>query len=100
MLIFSSIEKSDIDRAEKIRWIKPIIEANSSELKVWENSRKKEQNILIFYEKKNFLIVLRKRNSGLVFWTSYCTTECYKKKLLKEYNNYHKKLKTPFLQRT
>ena len=90
----------DVPRAERIRWIKPIIESNDKTLMLWENTRKKENNILIFHEKENFLIVLRKRANGLMFWTSYYVDECYKKKLIKEYNKYHKKLKTPFSQRT
>ncbi len=90
----------DVPRAERIRWIKPIIESNDKILMVWENNRKKEENILIFYEQENFLIVLRKRAKGLMFWTSYYVDKCYKIKLIKEYNKYHKKLKTPFVQRT
>ena len=90
----------DIPRAERIRWIKPIIESDDETLLIWENKRKRDENILIFYEKENFLIILRKRRNGLIFWTSYYTDECYKKKLLKEYSNYCKKQKTPLLQRT
>ena len=85
----------DIPRAERIRWIKPIIESNDKNLLTWENSRKKEDNILIFHKIENFLIVLRKRKQGLMFWTSYYVDKCYKHKLLKECNNYHNKLKTP-----
>ncbi len=90
----------DVPRAERIRWIKPIIESNDKSLMIWENNRKKEENIVILHDKENFVIVLRKRTNGLMFWTSYFVDKCYKKKLVKEHNNYHKKLKTPFLQRT
>ena len=51
----------DIPRAERIRWIKPIIESSDKTLLIWGNRRKKEENILIFHESENFLIVLRKR---------------------------------------
>ena len=90
----------DIPRAERIRWIKPIIESNDKTLMIWENKRKNEENILILHEKENFLIVLRKRQNGLMFWTAYYVDKCYKKKLINEHNKYHNKLKTPFLQRT
>lgn len=90
----------DVPRAERIRWIKPIIETEDRSLLAWENVRKKEESILLYHEKENFLVVLRKRNNGIVFWTSFYTNKCYKKKLLKEYSEYHKKLKTPFFQRT
>ena len=85
----------DIPRAERIRWIKPIIESNDKTLMIWENNRKKEENILIFHEQENFLIVLRKRTNGLMFWTSYFVNKCYKLKLIKEHDKYHNKLKTP-----
>jgi hypothetical protein len=90
----------DIPRAERIRWIKPIIEIEDKKILVWENERKKEENILLYLKEENFLIVLRKRKHGILFWTSYYTDKCYKHKLLREYENYHKMLKTPFIQRT
>ena len=92
--------KIDIPRAERLRWIKTIIESDDKVLLVWKNEIKKEENILLFLEQKNFLIVLRKRKNGLMFWTSFYTTESYKKKLIKEYQKYHKKLKTPLYPRT
>lgn len=90
----------DIPRAERIRWIKPIIEIDDKRILVWENERKREKNILLYLEDENFLVVIRKRNNNLIFWTSYYTDKCYKYKLLKEYRDYHIKLKTPFVQRT
>jgi len=90
----------DVPRAERIRWIKPIIETKDKKILIWENERKKEHNILLYLEDENFLVVLRKRKNGILFWTSYYTNKCYKIKLLREYKNYCKKLKTPFLQRT
>ncbi len=86
----------DVKRAERLRWIKPIIESDDKTLLVWENQRKKEENILLFHEKENFLIVIRKRKAGLLFWTSYYTSKNYKKSLIIEHDEYHKKLKTPF----
>lgn len=92
--------KLDIPRAERLRWIKPLIESNDPILKIWENNHKNENNILIYYEQENFLIVLRKRKNGIIFWTSFYTSKNYKKDLLKEYNNYQKTLKTPSKGRT
>ncbi len=88
-----STREIDVPRAERIRWIKPIIESNDKILKIWENERKKKQverSILIFLEKENFLIVIRKRTGFLLFYTSFYVTECYKKSLLREYENYIK----------
>jgi hypothetical protein len=75
----------DVPRAERIRWIKPIIESGDKVLKVWKNQRKNEHSILIMHEKENFLIVIRERTGYLLFYTAYYITECYKKKLLNEY---------------
>ena len=90
----------DILRAERLRWIKPIIESSDKKLKIWENTRRKENNILIFLEQENFLVIIRKRKDYLLFWTAYYVSQSYKKDLLKEHNEYHKKLKTPFFKRT
>ena len=76
----------DIARCERIRWPKPIIESNYAGLKIWENKRGTEENILIWFDIVEYLIVIRKRKTYNIFWTAYPVTEPYrKKKLQKEY---------------
>jgi hypothetical protein len=58
-------------------------------LKVWENTRGTKSNILIFHEKEQYLVILRKGNGYLLPWTAYLVKDkARKKKLLKEYKAY------------
>lgn len=82
----------DMRRMERIQWPAHII--NKSEhpyLKVWENTRGNKTNILIFHEKENYLIVLRKTKDYILPWTAYLIDyPSRKRKLLKEYEEYIK----------
>ncbi|MDL2255659.1 hypothetical protein LJC38_03655 [Parabacteroides sp. OttesenSCG-928-K15] len=80
----------DLRRMERIKWPAPLI--NNSEhpyLKVWENKRGDKNNILIFHEQEQFLVVLRKAKDYILPWTAYLVEHnARKKKLLKEYEEY------------
>lgn len=82
----------DIRRLERIQWPAPMI--NGSEhpyLKVWENTRGDKSNILIFHEKENYLVVLRKAKDYILPWTAYLIEyKSRKQKFLKEYETYIK----------
>jgi hypothetical protein len=82
----------DMRRMERIQWPAHII--NKSEhpyLKVWENTRGNKTNILIFHEKENYLVVLRKVKDYILPWTAYLIDyPSRKRKLLKEYEEYIK----------
>lgn len=82
----------DIKRCERIRWPKPIIEhSDENEIKVWENKRKSETRILIWFEEIEYLVILAKREGYILFWTSYPVTIFHnKQKLIKEYMAYKK----------
>lgn len=83
---------SDLRRMERIEW--PAVMINNSThpyLKVWENIRKGKTNILIFHDKENYLVVLRKGLDYLIPWTAYMVDyKNRKEKLLKEYQEYKK----------
>ncbi|MBP1617564.1 MAG: rflB [Bacteroidetes bacterium] len=80
----------DLRRLERIKWPAPMINnSNHSYLKVWENKRGIKSNILIFHEKEQYLVVLRKGKDYLLPWTAYFVEhEARKQKLLKEYEAY------------
>lgn len=82
----------DLRRLERIQWPAPMI--NHSEhpyLKVWENTRGDKTNILIFHEKENYLVVLRKAKNYILPWTAYMIEyPSRKRKLLEEYAAYIK----------
>ena len=79
-------------RCERIRWSRPIIEhVDEPKIKIWENQRRGETRILIWFEEKEYLIVLAERKSYLLFWTAYPVTNQHtKRKLQKEYEAFKK----------
>ena len=86
----------DLRRCERIRWPKPIIEHRDKiGIKIWENIRHKKKgiqhSICIWFKDAEYLVILRKRSSYILFWTAYPVTENHRKrKLEKEYQEYKK----------
>jgi len=80
----------DLRRMERIKW--PAYLINNSKhpcLKVWENRRENKNNVLIFHEDEQYLVILRKGNGYLLPWTAYLIEHnARKRKLLKEYEAY------------
>lgn len=64
----------DLRRCERIRWIRWMIENadNNPDIQVWENTRRTETNILLWY-REEYLVVLAKRQGYLLLKTGYCT---------------------------
>lgn len=82
----------DFRRLERIQWPAPMI--NHSEhpyLKVWENTRGNNTNILILHNEENYLLVLRRAKDYIMPWTAYLIEhKSRKRKLIQEYENYIK----------
>ncbi len=80
----------DLRRLERIKWPAPLINNSTyPDLKVWENVRGRNSNILIFHEDESYLVVLRKGNGYLLPWTAYIVEHnARRKKLMKEYETY------------
>ena len=78
-------------RCERIRWPKPIIEYGAEDvILVWESDRKGKTNICLFFENKDYLVVLGKRSGYVLLLTAYPIEYANRKeKLLKEYRTYH-----------
>jgi hypothetical protein len=90
----------DIERCIRIKWPRPvIINHDDQKVKVWENVRRRnEKRIILWLDEVDYLVVLAKRkdkNTGKEYilpWTAYPVTKNhYKRKLKKEYEDYHKK---------
>lgn len=82
----------DLRRCERIRWPRPIIEhADEPVIKVWENKRKRETRICIWFEDVEYLVVLAARKGYVLLWTAYLVTWPHtKRKLQKEYEAFLK----------
>lgn len=87
----------DLRRCERIRWPRPIIENDKDPvLKVWQNRRKKDTRILLWFEDEDYLVILSERKGYLLLWTAYLVTQNHRKrKLQKEYETFLKAKAAP-----
>lgn len=86
----------DRERANKIHWVKPIIEnVNDPRIKYFERTNNDGFNQqFYFYERKSFLIIVREINPDLFLITSFSVDETEKPKYKNWYAEYKNK-KTP-----
>ena len=80
-------------RCERICWPKPIIEeCDNRSLKVWQNKRGSEDRLCILVEEGSYLVVLMPRTSDYKLLTAYVVEGRRKAKLLKEHEQYTKRV--------
>ena len=86
-----------MSRCERIRWPRAIVDHEADPIiKVWFNFRNSERRILLFLEDEGYLVVLSERKTYLLLWTAYpIERKHHKIKLLKEYEEFIKKLESP-----
>ena len=80
----------DFRRCERIRWPRPIIEHDTDDaVKVWENQRRGEKRICLWFEQENYLVILADRGKYILPWTAYLVEQPHRqRKLQKEYEAY------------
>jgi hypothetical protein len=93
----AGIRVPDFERCERIPWPRPMIEHPAdSAISVWENIRNRQTRVLIWLEQFDYLVVLAKRPKAIILVTAYCTDFAYtRKKLIKERDEYCKKMQKP-----
>lgn len=81
-----------INRCERIRWPKPIIQVTDSEdIYIWQNERQSEKRILLYVHEERYLVVLGIRSGYLLLCTAYCVEQDHRhEKLIKEYEAFKK----------
>jgi len=79
--------RPDLRRCERIRWIRPMIEAASCNcVKWWKNHRKGQKRIVIAIEDFSYVVVLAERRNYVLLWTAYCVEHLRRRQQLeKEY---------------
>jgi hypothetical protein len=82
----------DIDRANKITWIRPIIENyENNRIKYFEREHFNGQNQKYFwYEEKNFVVIIREIQKNLFLITAFSVDHLNKNKFAKWYKAYKK----------
>ena len=80
----------DFRRCERICWPGPIIENDADEaVKVWENQRRGEKRICLWFEQENYLVILADRGKYILPWTAYLVEQPHRqRKLQREYEAY------------
>ena len=81
-----------ISRMEYVPFPRPMIDnIKHPYLKVWMNTRKGKDRMLIYHEAEEYLVVLEIRQDYALLWTAYPIERQHtKEKLSKEYEDYKK----------
>lgn len=80
-----------LDRLERVPWCRPVIENESQpEIKVWENTRGRDKHICIWFDRVNYIAILKQCRDHVLLKTTYCPERRRKQQLHKEYARYQK----------
>jgi hypothetical protein len=78
----------EIERLERLPWARPVIENEScpnSSIKVWSNQRHGNKHVCIWFDKLNYLVVLKELRTNYLLKTTYSPESRRKQQLHKEY---------------
>ncbi len=85
----------NLERCSRIRWPRPVIEhCNGGEIKVWEERRRSEGRIHLWFENEDYLVVLARRRAGtsdeyVLLWTAFKIDAGHsRRKLQRRYEEY------------
>ena len=83
----------DKDRANKIHWVRTIIECHEHSLikRFEKNDAKGHNNILLWYEEKKYIVILREERPDLFLVTGYCVDDIEQGRFRSEYKAYKNK---------
>ena len=89
---FSGKRYFDKERANKIHWIKPVIENVADvRIKYFEKINDKGKNQLFYwFEEKNFIVIVREVDPSLMLITAYSVDDGNKYQFKKDYEAYAK----------
>ncbi len=90
---YSGKRNFDNQRANRINWIKPIIENYKLPcIKYFEEKNKNNQlQYFFFYEDRDFIVIARELPNGRMLITAFCVDGYEKNRYKKRYNLYIKK---------
>ena len=82
-----------VDRLERIPWSRPVIDNESDQaagIKVWANSRGRDQHVCVWFEPENYLVVLKIAYDHFVLITTYCPESRRRVQLQRDYSTWKK----------
>lgn len=75
----------DMRRCERIRWPRPMIEAEEwSAVHCWSGMRKGEQRVYLALMDYSYLVVLAVRNGYFILWTAFCVEQQHQRRKLQQ----------------
>lgn len=78
----------DPERLERMPWARPLIENEAcpnSSIKVWSNRRKGSTHICIWFDRINYLVVLKQLRTNYLLKTTYSPQSQRRQQLHREY---------------
>ena len=85
--------KSISDRLERVPWARPVIENEAdvgSAMKVWSNQRSGNTHVCIWFDRQNYLVVLKQCADHYLLKTTYCPESWRRQQLHREYTAWKK----------
>jgi hypothetical protein len=76
------------ERLERMPWARPVIENEAcplSSIKVWSNTRQGNTHVCIWFDRINYLVVLKQLSTNYLLKTTYSPESRRKQQLHKEY---------------
>ena len=93
--LLTNKRKFDKDRANKIHWIKCIIENSTNALiKKYEVIKDTKKSIILWLQSKKYVVILREEEPNVLLVTGYCVDQTEEARFNSEYKQYINK-KTP-----
>lgn len=83
----------ELERLERLPWARPVIENEAcphSSIKVWSNRRGDSTHVCIYFDRINYLVVLKQLRTNYLLKTTYSPKSRRRHQLLKEYASWKK----------
>ncbi|HDH04741.1 MAG TPA: hypothetical protein ENH01_03370 [Nitrospirae bacterium] len=74
------------ERLVRVPWCRPMVENESDAVvKVWANVRGRDQHICIWFDRINYIVILKQCRNHVLLKTAYCPKSRRKQQLHREY---------------
>lgn len=82
----------DMRRCERLGWIKWVVENSDSnpDITFWDSKRRRSNNVVIWYEKEQYAVVLARRNGYFLLKTAYLVFPRRAREFRREIAEYNK----------
>ncbi len=90
--VTGEVKEPDMDRCERLAWVKRVIEADPAAVRTWVQERGRDRNIAIALPDFSFVVFLGERRGWMILLTAYCVTKQWRRdKYRREYESSKKR---------